>query len=601
MTEIIFECYSAPSLAYGIDSLFSYDYNNGKTGLVVSSSHSSTHVIPVLNSKAMLSQATRLNWGGSQSAEYLLKLIRLKYPTFPGKLNSSQMEYALQDHCYLSKDFDQELSTYLDWTGLEDRDHVIQYPYTEEVVVQKSEEELARIAEKRKESGRRLQEQAAKARLEKLIRKEQELDYYRDLQRKLANESKKEIKRLLDSEDMKDEAALERTIKELDKSIRKARTKDVGGEVEEEVEEPDFSLLEVPDDQLDEAGLKQKRHQRLMKSNHEARARAKAEKEREKARIAEEKRIDEEKRENDLEGWLQERRNARAELVQKMKDRERLKADLGNRKSLASQIRMRSIANLASDAPTKKRRRGGDDDTFGANDDDWGVYRQIAVGEGSDDEEEEDLGANLKTLEADLLKYDPEFTDQHTLDAQTDWTKSLVHAFLRGPRPFDHTSQQEAHQLHLNVERIRVPEVIFQPAIAGLDQAGIVEIAADILMQRLGSPPQDQFLRDIFLTGGSTLFQNFDERLREGLRASLPAGAPLATRRAKDPVLDAWKGAARWAGSGARAAAAVSREEYMEKGAEYLKVSLLYLHLSSRHILLLQYAVITKQKKKGST
>jgi actin-related protein 5 len=340
-----------------------------------------------------------------------------------------------------------------------------------------------------------------------------------------------------------------------------------------------------------------------MKSNHEARARAKAEKEREKARVAEEKRIDEEKRENDLEGWLQERRNARAELVQKMKDRERLKADLGNRKSLASQIRMKSIANLASDAPTKKRRRGGDDDTFGANDDDWGVYRQIAVGEGSDDEEEEDLGASLKTLEADLLKYDPEFTDQHTLDAQTDWTKSLVHAFLRGPRPFDHTSQQEAHQLHLNVERIRVPEVIFQPAIAGLDQAGIVEIAADILTQRLGGPPQDEILRDIFLTGGSTLFHNFDERLREGLRASLPAGAPLATRRAKDPVLDAWKGAARWAGSGARAAAAVSREEYMEKGAEYLKVCLLYF-LPIHHVVSSYssaHSSRSRRRRKGST
>jgi actin-related protein 5 len=575
MTEIIFECYSAPSLAYGIDSLFSYDYNNGKTGLVVSSSHSSTHLIPVLNSKALLTQATRLNWGGSQSAEYLLKLIRLKYPTFPGKLNSSQTEYMVRDHCYLSQDYDQELSTYLDWTGLEDRDHVIQYPYTEEIIVQKSEEELARIAEKRKESGRRLQEQAAKMRLEKLIRKEQELDYYRDLQGKLANESKKEAKRLLDAEDMKDEAALERTIKDLDKSIRKARTKDVGGpEVEEEVEEPDFSLLEVPDEQLDEAGIKQKRHQRLMKSNHEARARAKAEKEKEKARVAEEQRMDEEKRENDLEGWLQERRNARADLIQKLKDRERLKADLGNRKSLASQIRMKSIANLASDNPTKKRRRGGDDDNFGANDDDWGVYRQIATGEGSDDEEEEDLGVSLKTLEADLLKYDPEFTDQHTLDAEKDWTKSLVHAFLRGPRPFDPGSQAEAHQLHLNVERIRVPEVIFQPSIAGLDQAGIVEIAADILTHRLnGVGAQEDFLKDIFLTGGNTLFQSFDERLREGLRAQLPADIALVTRRAKDPVLDPWRGAAKWAGSSKWRAAAVSREEYLEKGAEYFKVS----------------------------
>lgn len=581
MTEIVFECYSAPSLAYGIDSLFSYAYNKGKTGLVVSSSHSSTHLIPVVNSKPLLTQATRLNWGGLQSAEYLLKLIRLKYPTFPGKLTISQMENLVREHCYISRDFDGELSKYLDWSGLEDRDHVIQYPYTEEVVVQKSEEELAKAAEKRKESGRRLQEQAAKMRLEKLVRKEQELDYYRDLQGKLATESKKEIKRLLDAEDMRDEAALAKTIKELDMAIRKARTKDVGGpEIEEEQEEPTFELLDIPDDQLDEAGLKQKRHQRLMKSNHDARARAKAEKEKEKARVAEEQRLDEERRENDLEGWLQERRAARAAMVQKLKDRERLKADLGNRKSLASQIRMKSIANLASDNPTKKRRRGNDDDNFGANDDDWGVYRQIATGDGSDDEEEEDLSTTLKTLEQDLLKYDPEFTTQHTLDAQTDWTKSLIHAFLRGPRPFDPSSQAEAHQLHLNVERIRVPEVIFQPSIAGLDQAGIIEIAADILTHRLhGIVRQEEVLRDIFLTGGNTLFKGFDERLRDELTAVLPAGADLRIRRAGDAVLDAWKGAAKWAaggigGSGASSwkMARVTREEYLEKGFDYFKV-----------------------------
>ena len=581
MTEIIFECYQAPSLAFGIDSLFSYAYNKGKTGLVVSSSYSSTHLIPVFNSKPLLTQATRLNWGGSQSAEYLFKLIRLKYPTFPGKLTVSQAEYLVREHCYVSRDYDSELSKYLDWSGLEDRDHVIQYPYTEEVVIQKSEEELARAAEKRKESGRRLQEQAAKARLEKLVRKEQELDYYRDLQSKLATESKKEIKRLLDAEDLRDEAALTKTIKELDLSIRKARTKDVGGpEIEEEQEIPSFELLEVPDDQLDEAGLKQKRHQRLMKSNHDARARAKAEKEKEKARVAEEQRLDEERRENDLEGWLQDRRAARESMIQKLKERERLKADLGNRKSLASQIRMKSIANLASDNPTKKRRRGNDDDNFGANDDDWGVYRQIATGGGSDDdEEEEDIGASLKTLEADLLKYDPNFTTQHTLDAQTDWTKSLVHAFLRGPRPFDPSSQAETHQLHLNVERIRVPEVIFQPSIAGLDQAGIVEIAADILSHRLSglnlngiTCKQEDFLKDIFLTGGNTLFQGFDERLRDELRAVLPAGADLTIRRAKDGLLDAWRGAAGWAGGSKWRGAAVTIEEYQEKGHDYLKV-----------------------------
>jgi actin-related protein 5 len=131
MTEILFECYGAPGVAYGIDSLFSYRHNKGNTGLVVSSSHSSTHLIPVYNQKAMLAQSIRLNWGGWHAAEYLLKLIRLKYAGFPGKMNSSQAENMVRDFCYLSKDYDQELKGYLDWTGLEDRERIVQYPYTE--------------------------------------------------------------------------------------------------------------------------------------------------------------------------------------------------------------------------------------------------------------------------------------------------------------------------------------------------------------------------------------------------------------------------------------------------------------------------------------
>src|SRR4051812_18305626 len=285
-------------------------------------------------------------------------------------------------------------------------------------------------------------------RLERLLKKEQELEYYKDVQRRLVDQNKKETKRILDDAEVKDEAHLERLVKDLERSIKKARTKDLGGEQEEEQQAPDFSLLEVPDDQLDEAGIKQKRQQRLLKSNHDARARAKAEKEAEKARIAEDARLDEDRRTNDLEGWLEDKRQARLAKIALIKERDRLKADLGNRKSLANQMRMKTIANLASDAPTgsgRKRRRGGDDDDFGANDDDWGVYRSVAMGANkgdSDDEEEgeEDLDATVRALEADLLEYDQDFTYEHTLEAQKDWTKSLPHAFRYGPRPFDEGS-----------------------------------------------------------------------------------------------------------------------------------------------------------------
>ncbi|KAF1837079.1 actin-like ATPase domain-containing protein [Decorospora gaudefroyi] len=574
MSEILFECYGAPSVAYGIDSLFSYSYNGGRNGLVMGSSYTSTHVIPVVNAKPLLSQTTRLNWGRFQSAQYLLKLLRLKYPTFPGKISDSQAEDLVREHCYVSQDYEADLSRCLDWTGLEDRDHTVQFPYTEQIVVQKTEEELAAAAEKRKESGRRLQAQAAKMRLEKLKRKEEELEYYLQLQTQLEEiTTKKEKARVLESNDFDDENQLNKRVKELEAGIKKARNKDLGDIEEEQVEPPTFPLLDTPDDQLDEEGIKQKRQQRLIKSNYDARQRAKVEREKEKARIAEEQRLDDERRETDPQGWIEERRIARQVIIQKMKDRERLKAELGNRKSLANQMRMKSIANLASDAPTKKRRRGGgDDDTFGADDADWGVYRTIATGEGSDDEEEEDLSKNLKEIESQLLKHDPNFTEESTREAQTDWTKSTLHAFLHGPYPYDAESQKEINQIHLNVERIRVPEVVFQPTIAGLDQAGIVEIASNILNERLAdSPYRDNVLKDIFLTGGNTMFQGFEDRVRAELRAVLPAEQEITVRRAKDCVLDAWRGAAQWAGKKESRGNFMTRAEYMEKGSEYIK------------------------------
>lgn len=521
-----------------------------------------------------MAHTTRLNWGRFQSAEYLQKLLRLKYPAFPAKMTDPQLDDLVREHCYISSDYDTETSHFLDWTGLEERDHIVQWPFTEQVIPQKSEEELARAAEKRKEGGRRLQEQAAKMRLEKLVRKEEELEYYKELQKKLENVTKKEAKNLLEPDDFDNEAQLDRRIKDMERSIRRARNKDVG-DLEPEPEVPHtYPLLEIPDKDLDEESIKQKRQQRLLKSNHDARARAKAEKESERLRKEEEERQDDARREADLIGWLDERRAARQDILQKIKDRARLKSDLGNRKSIASQMRMKSIANLASDNPTKKRRRGGgDDDTFGADDADWTVYRTIATGEGSDDEEEEtDINTALKAVEAQLLKHDPNFTEESTRDAQSDWTQSLYHLFLRGPRPFDPESQREAHQIHLNVERIRVPEIVFQPSIAGLDQAGIVEIAADILNQRLPEQPQrETLLKDIFLTGGNTLFEGFDDRLRYDLRACLPLEAPMRVRRAQDPILDAWKGAAAWAGSADARAAFVTKAEYQEMGSEYMK------------------------------
>lgn len=168
MTELVFEAYNAPALVYGIDALFSYSHNGGQNGLVVSSSNTATHAIPFLNGKGLVNLATRLNWGGSQTADYMLKLIQLKYPAFPSKLQPWQAESLMMEHCYISSDYKEEVTGYLEPETLQEKDRVVQFAFTELVKVEKSQEELDRIAERRKESGRKLQEQAAKARLEKV-------------------------------------------------------------------------------------------------------------------------------------------------------------------------------------------------------------------------------------------------------------------------------------------------------------------------------------------------------------------------------------------------------------------------------------------------
>ncbi|OAP54211.1 hypothetical protein AYL99_11746 [Fonsecaea erecta] len=115
-----------------------------------------------------------------------------------------------------------------------------------------------------------------------------------------------------------------------------------------------------------------------------------------------------EMRENQFNEWLAGRRQQRLALLAKIKEQTKQKADSRNHKGIASQMRMKTLANLTSDRPKRKRRGGDDyDDDFGANDDDWGVYRTVATEPTSDDEEpEEDPVSALKALESELLQCD---------------------------------------------------------------------------------------------------------------------------------------------------------------------------------------------------
>ena len=74
----------------------------------------------------------------------------------------------LRNFCEVAEDYTALIRSFRDPDVLRASEKIIQFPFTLPVADEKTEEELAKQAEKRKEQGRKLQEMAAKTRMEKV-------------------------------------------------------------------------------------------------------------------------------------------------------------------------------------------------------------------------------------------------------------------------------------------------------------------------------------------------------------------------------------------------------------------------------------------------
>lgn len=74
----------------------------------------------------------------------------------------------LHNLCEFSPDYHALLRTLKDPLKLREVEYIVQFPFSLPVFEEKTEEELIKIAERRKEQGRKLQELAAKTRTEKV-------------------------------------------------------------------------------------------------------------------------------------------------------------------------------------------------------------------------------------------------------------------------------------------------------------------------------------------------------------------------------------------------------------------------------------------------
>lgn len=120
-------------------------------------------------------------------------------------------------------------------------------------------------------------------------------------------------------------------------------------------------------------------------------------------------------------------------------------------------------------------------------------------------------------------------------------------------------------EFSLTNERFLVPEMIFRPADLGMNQAGL----AECIVRAVNSchPHLHPVLYEsIILTGGSTLFPRFPQRLEMELRPLVPDEYQVKIITQEDPILGVWRGGSLLASSPDFEAMCVTKADYEELG-----------------------------------
>lgn len=210
-------------------------------------------------------------------------------------------------------------------------------------------------------------------------------------------------------------------------------------------------------------------------------------------------------------------------------------------------------------------------DDFGAQDQDWDVYRDIQK-DGFSEDDEDDQQA-MDEIEDKLGELDVDF-------------KTIM--YETGPGGHKPATAED-YQIRLWTDRYRGSEVLFQPSIVGLDCAGLTEALRNI-MQQLNNSQKTKILKNVVILGGNSQVPGFDDRIRSELTMMANQGTqinivnhfeyrnlesddkpPAVDNRLLQPWLGAAKLAQNWQKTGTLSKHSMSKSQYEEFGSEYFK------------------------------
>ncbi|KAJ0987793.1 hypothetical protein J5N97_006149 [Dioscorea zingiberensis] len=572
MAELLFEAYGVPSIAFGVDAAFSYKFNQqlgicDEDGLVVCSGLTTSHVFPFVNGEPVFDACCRTNIGGYHVTDYLKQLLSLKYPQHLSNITWEKAEDMKMEHCYVAYDYGSELELFQKRTKeAEEKTRCWQLPWVpppqEEAP---TEEELARKAALKEKQGQRLRDMAAAKKSGRILELENELQGLEDLLQELDEMEEHEMPSFLSGTAYSSRLEIESAVQKVAQSLRKVRGDPSDSEERVDISSAEkYPLTGIPDEMLTPDQLKEKKRQMFIKTMSEGRSRAKQKRVEEELLKEKQNLQDEERRSENPELYLETLRAKHKELTEKVEQRKRLKTNgsktngtqnlngsggRGERLNAAQRERMRLLTTAAFD-------RGKGEDTFGARDEDWQLYKLMS--KDNDDDEDEEDEAELVRVTSRLQDIDPTFI-----------AALQPPSFLQPARATPPTA--EDFQIVLGVERFRCPEILFQPPMVGIDQAGLDEMVG-ISFRRLDfvdDATKDRISNSILVTGGSLLFPGLVPRLEAGVRMIRPYLSPLKVVRASDPILDAWRGAAAYAAASQFSTQTFSREDYYERGEDW--------------------------------
>lgn len=383
MSELLFEAYNVPCVAYGIDALFGAHHSSLKQlgrpledGVVVSCGHGTTHILPVVSGRLDAAHSQRINLGGVNVVAYLNRLLQLSHPPLLPHLTLTRAQEMVHSHCYLAIEYSTELQ---DWAsgGRSDDIRVAQLPYSPSLATPLLVDAAG------KETRDKQRRERAREQLLKINQRKRE--------EKIA-EYEMELEKLL--------------------SVQGER---------EQIDPEEYSLL------LEETGFPS--HEALVAATQALQTSLETEQQR-LASLLQKLNSPDLGSEAVSEEWLQSLRERQKELMEQRRQRRQQRQELGKRRSAASQNRMRIISQLAEEGVGKKSKRNKED-TFGMNDDDWNVYRAINRDTGGSDSEREDI--ELADIKKVLDKHDPGYMKAQALPAHSSTAVSTVASLYQLP------------------------------------------------------------------------------------------------------------------------------------------------------------------------